>query len=117
MLSASYTQPVAISHAPATITATSTSTADATDPITAYKWDFGDGSGQQTGTSTQSHTYAQPGTYAVELEVSTQSGAADSSARQQIIILAPMPDVVIETGGIESQITDLHGIFAGIFGD
>lgn len=53
-----------------------------TDPggsIAGYAWDFGDG---ETGTGpTATHTYAEPGTYRVELTVTDDRGAEASTSR------------------------------------
>ena len=61
-----------------------------------YQWTFGDG-----GTSTSaspSHTYTQPGTYAVHLVVTTNNGCKDSLT--QSVIVAPMPNMLIAANNI-----------------
>ena len=49
-------------------------------------WDFGDGSGDQSGSlSSTTHVYAAPGTYAARLTVVDDTGLV-SSATQSIIV-------------------------------
>ena len=51
--------------------------------VAAYTWDFGDGS---TGAgATPSHTYAAPGTYAVELGVTDCEGKNDTIRRSVVV--------------------------------
>jgi PKD repeat protein len=55
--------------------------------IAAWEWNFGDGA-----TSTEqspSHTYAQGGTYTVELSVTDDSGARHSVSREVTVIVPP----------------------------
>jgi PKD repeat protein len=48
-----------------------------TDPISSYKWDFGDGSpAQAAATPDASHTHAHAGTYAVTLTVTEANARA-----------------------------------------
>ena len=71
-------------NAPLTVNFTSTSTGD----ITSYSWNFADG-----GTSTlknPSHTYINPGTYAVVLEVSGAGGSASCNKTITVIPAAPV---------------------------
>ncbi|MFZ4825888.1 MAG: PKD domain-containing protein [Phototrophicaceae bacterium] len=61
--------------------------------ITAYRWNFGDGS-----TSTEinpKHTFANPGLYTVVLEVIGQSGTTNVS--RQIAVQSPVPPVAAFT--------------------
>jgi parallel beta-helix repeat protein len=72
--------------APHTVTFSDTSKPGSAD-ITAWTWDFGDGS-----TSAEmgpSHTYSQPGAYTVRLTVSTGAGSAISEP-QTITMAAPV---------------------------
>ncbi|NNE28419.1 MAG: PKD domain-containing protein, partial [Saprospiraceae bacterium] len=58
--------------APLTTTLNSNITADAAINIFNYSWSFGDGSGDNGGALTDpSHTYVNPGTYSVFLEIET----------------------------------------------
>ena len=47
--------------------------------VTAWSWDFGDGSGSSL--QNPAHTYASPGTYRVQLRVTDDGGATASAAR------------------------------------
>jgi PKD repeat protein len=55
--------------------------------IASYSWDFGDGAAG-TG-ATPEHTYAQAGTYTVELKVTDDDGAADTVSHG-VVISAPI---------------------------
>jgi gliding motility-associated-like protein len=63
---------------PVAFTSVSTSTAD---PITSYKWTFGDGNGTTTGSTTTNNTYTSAGYYTVKLVITTASGCKDSLTR------------------------------------
>lgn len=57
-------------------------------PITAWRWDFGDGT-----TSTQqhpSHVYTEPGVYTVSLRVTTLHGE-DTATRQNAVTITSLP--------------------------
>ncbi len=54
--------------------------------ITAYEWDFGDGSSGSG--ATPQHSYPGPGTYQVELTVTDNAGASDS-VTNGVVIQAP----------------------------
>ncbi|MCP4876116.1 MAG: PKD domain-containing protein, partial [Gammaproteobacteria bacterium] len=66
------------------------------EPITNYIWDFGDGSPfEQSGITTISHTYAQPGSYIVTLAVQDArfiTGVASTTVVIQSIAPPPPPD-------------------------
>jgi probable HAF family extracellular repeat protein len=56
-------------------------------PIEEYLWTFGDG--QAAASSNPSHTYAQPGTYAVTLEARDYTNNRRGSITQQVTVSAP----------------------------
>lgn len=90
------------SSAPATVTVTAPPVA-ASSPITAYIWDFGDGSDTQGSPGpSDHHTYEHGGTYALTLTVFDQSGEA--AAASATVELAGTPGVIAATGR-ESQLT------------
>ena len=53
-----------------------TASTSSTSPITAYQWNFGDGSGTTASVPEVQHTYAQPGRYVVTLVVTDQAGTS-----------------------------------------
>jgi gliding motility-associated-like protein len=57
-----------------------------------YLWDFGDGS--QSNETTPTHSYDQPGTYAISLTVSLGDGNCSSTSEQSITVL-PFPEAEI----------------------
>ena len=62
---------------------------DADGSVTAWAWRFGDGS---TSTERQpSHTYAEPGTYTVRLEVTDDQGATDQLTDEVTVTAAATP--------------------------
>jgi len=63
------------------------STSTSADPITNYKWDFGDGDTASTAAKTTSHTFDDPGTYVVTLTVVDPLGRTASSS--QSVTVAP----------------------------
>ncbi len=65
---------------PLTVVLNATSSSDADGTITAYDWDFGDGSPHGTG-SVVTHTYSTAGSYVVVLTVTDDEGAENSAAR------------------------------------
>ncbi len=65
-----------------------TQSSDPYGSITAYSWNFGDGSGSTAAQPT--HTFTQPGTYNVTLTVSESHGEF-SSVTHQITVTAPSP--------------------------
>ena len=69
----------------------SASTDTDSTPIATYSFDWGDGSsgtGQQAG-ATASHTYADPGTYTVEVTV-TDSGGLSAKASRTVDVTSPV---------------------------
>jgi len=60
---------------------------DADGTVAAWAWDFGDG---QTSTARNpSHTYADGGTYTVELTVTDDDGASSSPASREVTVTPP----------------------------
>ncbi len=59
------------------------------DPVTAYKWNFGDG-GTST-SATPSYKYLNAGTYNVTLIVTTNSGCTDSVTFARAVIIGNLP--------------------------
>ena len=57
----------------------SASTATCGD-ISAYRWDYGDGTVETTSTATAQHVYAAPGTYEVTLTVTDSAGTSTTKA-------------------------------------
>ena len=77
--------------------------------ISSYRWTFGDG-GTASG-RTASHTYADPGTYRIELQVTDDAGATDTTTREVTVAAdANRPPVaVIAT----PQVTGTRLAFSG----
>ena len=56
-------------------------TSTSADPITNYKWDFGDGGTASTAQKTASHTFTDPGTYVVTLTIRDSKGRTATTTR------------------------------------
>jgi len=70
------------------VTFTATATAPAGDPVTKWKWNFGDGTPvQETTESTITHTFQNPGIYTVSVQA--QNSAGWSAARSIQIVVHP----------------------------
>ena len=70
------------------VTFTATATAPAGDPVTKWKWNFGDGTPvQETTESTITHTFQNPGTYTVSVQA--QNSAGWSAARSIQVVVHP----------------------------
>jgi len=67
-------------------------------------WDFGDGTTSQT--ANPSHTYAEPGTYSVQLTVTTAAGS-QTTTRTGYVTVRPVPSfsASVTTGGAPQTIT------------
>jgi len=76
---------------------------DADGSITAYAWDFGDGS---TGTgASPSHTYATGGDYTVRLTVTDDDGATASTTRQVTVSEPPPGPQQLAADAFERAVT------------
>ncbi|NIG53287.1 PKD domain-containing protein [Chitinophaga sp. Cy-1792] len=64
---------------PYTAAFSATATNPATDPVSGYTWNFGDGT-IQAGNATINHTYAQTGTYDITVTMTTNSGCTVTKA-------------------------------------
>jgi gliding motility-associated-like protein len=72
----------------------------APDPVTSYKWNFGDG-----GTSTDSvpkHTYSKVGIYTVTLTISTGKGCTDSLTIINAVSLGKKPNANFAAAPLQS---------------
>lgn len=64
------------------------------DPITSYRWDFGDGGTSNTPSPT--YTYANPGLYTVSLILETQQNCSDTFTVNQLVKVVESPSVTIQ---------------------
>lgn len=87
----------------------STSTAAAGRTITAYSWNFGDGSVAGTGVTTD-HIYASPGTYSVTLTVTDNTGKTGTITKD-VVVKAPhaAPVAVIAAPSINGLTVGFDG--------
>ena len=74
----------------ATVTLDARSASDPDGSITSYEWDLGDGA-TATG-QTVTHSYASAGRYTVEVTVTDDSGATDTTTRTVWVTTARSPD-------------------------
>ena len=65
----------------------------ASDTITSYTWDFGDGSGSSL--SNPAHFYNKPGSYTVQLKVNTQNNCSNTKIKSRFIQVIPSPQIQI----------------------
>jgi PKD repeat protein len=63
-------------------------TSTSADPITNYKWDFGDGGTASTASKTATHTFADPGTYVVTLTIRDSKGRTATTTKN-VAVTAP----------------------------
>lgn len=76
--------------------------ADADGALTAYRWDFGDGS---TAEGAQvNYAYAKPGTYKVTLEVRDDSGTGNASNSDSLSVIVNDPPVA--KAGSDQRVTE-----------
>jgi PKD repeat protein len=70
--------------------------ATATTSIAGYEWSFSDGSGESTTSAQATHTFSQPGTFDVTLQVTDSSGTVSAPVTQTVDVCAP--DVDAQSG-------------------
>jgi PKD repeat protein len=63
-------------------------TSTSADPITNYKWDFGDGGTASTAQKTATHTFDDPGTYVVTLTIRDSKGRTATTTKN-VTVAAP----------------------------
>ncbi|WP_300681133.1 PKD domain-containing protein [Nocardioides sp.] len=80
-----------------TVAVDGSASADPDGSVTAYAWDFGDGS-SSTG-ATASHTYAADGTYTVTLDVTDDSGAHGTVSHDVTVAAPTDPTVAADSFG------------------
>jgi PKD repeat protein len=73
------------------VTFDASASADADGKVTAYRWDFGDGSVLE-GEKVQ-HAFAKPGTYAVRLTVTDDAGSSCSTGGDEASVVVDAPPV------------------------
>ncbi len=73
-------------------------------PITAWDWDFGDGSSHGT-TQNPSHTYASADTYTVTLTVTGTSPDGTDPTSQPVVVTSASPNFVSATNGARPSFT------------
>jgi PKD repeat protein len=79
---ASFTASTTSGPAPLAVTLDARASADGDRPVSTYVWDFGDGTGDTTGTlQIARKTYATPGTYTVSLRVTDAAGLSGATTR------------------------------------
>ncbi|MDX1905652.1 MAG: PKD domain-containing protein [Bacteroidia bacterium] len=107
---ARYTVPDRDGCAPFTTTMTNTSQSFIA-PIVAYFWDFGDGT--NAATASPVHTWANPGTYTVQLRVTDGNGCEDDTSF--VVTVFPLPVADFEADPVAGcapetvQFTSLSG--------
>lgn len=93
------------------VTVSGTNSTDADGTVTAYAWDFGDGATDTGATAT--HTYAADGRYVVNLTVTDNAGAKDSTTREVDVVAAPPvnqpPKATIGTPTIDQRKVTVSG--------
>ncbi len=63
------------------------------EPIVSTIWNFGDGNTSNAQSATQTHTYTQPGTYIVSLDVTTQSNCSSRYTDTVFVYRTPRPSI------------------------
>ena len=110
--------PVAsFTHSPANPLANQTLTFDASnssDPdgyITSYEWDFGDGNIANTTGPIITHSYASAGDYIVNLTVTDDDGATNSTFKQ--ITVFELEEFIFDTGSPSNPYPSIMGTHTG----
>ncbi len=112
-----------------TIAFDASSSADNDGALTSYAWDFGDGG--TSGEIAVAHSYAQPGTYRVELNVVDDAGVENSGAADDVTVVVNAPPVAAAGSDLlvaPAQVVTLDGTashdpdgsvasYAWVFGD
>lgn len=71
-----------------------------------YRWNFGDGSGNQNGASVN-HSFTEAGTYTVKVEILKADNTVKDSYSQEVTII-DIPELTIETPGSPNLCPDEH---------
>lgn len=77
-----------------TVSVDGSASSDADGSVTAFAWTFGDG-GTATG-ATASHTYAEPGSYRIELTVTDDDGATAVLSKNVSVDVPPVANAIVE---------------------
>ncbi|MFZ9700094.1 MAG: PKD domain-containing protein [Flavobacteriales bacterium] len=97
----------AVCHTNATLFNHSTTVANVNGAqVNGFAWTFGDGN--QSGTTAPNHTYAQPGTYPVQLIVSTNHGCSDTATLSAVVNPNPVVGSVSIPSGCQGAATALN---------
>tara|TARA_R110002096_G_scaffold353021_1_gene546292 strand:- start:4932 stop:11306 length:6375 start_codon:yes stop_codon:yes gene_type:complete len=80
-----------------------------------YNWNFGDGNSSTLPNPT--HAYETPGTYRVNLKVTTQEGCSSEFDGNYLVIVRPRPEAQIFTDRTIADISDPVIRFSGDFSD
>ncbi|GAB3702154.1 hypothetical protein GCM10027592_31230 [Spirosoma flavus] len=68
-----------------------------TNPVTRFRWDFGDGSVVDSVTYTPAHTYARPGSYTITMTLLGNSSACQNKYTRDVTVRPkPQPTIAIE---------------------
>jgi len=85
---------------------------DSDGTISSWSWDFGDGG--SSGNQNPGHNYAAAGTYTVELTVTDNDGASDSSS-SMVTVDEPPPETVLINAGMTDAWLDPATAGQGFF--
>ena len=105
--SISSTTGAAVCHANATLFNQSSSVSNTNGAqVNGYNWDFGDGN--QSNQSSPNHNYVQPGSYSVQVIVSTNHGCTDTANLTALVHPNPVLGSVSIPGGCQGAATPLN---------